>query len=107
MAQSKLLPSGLPAVQRYGLGIVSVAVALGAAVLVESLGVRSMEVPLLLFAVALTAWYGGGGSAAVALFFCCMGFDYFYVEPLRTFSITAAELPYFFSFTAFAVLVSW
>jgi hypothetical protein len=57
----------LPAIQRYGLAVLSVASALGAALYAHSVPVRDVEVPLFLFAVAVTAWYVGAGAAAVAL----------------------------------------
>ncbi len=69
--------------------------------------VRNVEVPLFLFAVALTAWYGGAGPAVVALLVSCISFDYFFVEPLHTVYISHADLPYFIVFAAFASLVTW
>ena len=46
-------------VQQYGLAVFSVAVALGVALLLQFLHFRDASVPLLLFAVAISSWYGG------------------------------------------------
>src|SRR6202040_3285157 len=85
----------------------SVAVALGLALFMGRFQFGRMEVPLFLFAAAITSWYGGGGPAALALVLSCISFDYFFTEPLYTLSITRADLPYFISFASFALLVSW
>ncbi len=44
-------------VLRYGLAATSFAIALGLALLSERFGFRDVEVPLLLFAMAVTVWY--------------------------------------------------
>ncbi len=92
---------------RYLVAVFSVALATGAALLVNGLHVRDVEVPLLLFALLLTAWYGGPGPAAVALILAVGCFDYFFVEPLYSLDISASDLPYFLIFTAFALLATW
>ena len=92
---------------RYGLALFSVALATGGALLVHSFHVRDVEVPLFLFALALSAWYGGAGPAAVALLLSILSFDYFFVEPFYSFAVTASDITYFLVFTAFALLVTW
>jgi PAS domain S-box-containing protein len=101
------LPKPLSAIQRYGLAVLSVSVALAWALLMERFQFRGMEVPLFLFAAAITSWYGGGGAAVLALVLSCISFDYFFTEPLYTLSITRSDLPYFIAFASFALLVSW
>ena len=98
--------SALSAIQRYGLAILSVSVALGGALLMQRLHVREVEIPLFLFAIAVSAWYGGGASM-LALLLSCISFDYFFTEPLHTLTITGSDLPYFIFFTSFASLVTW
>jgi hypothetical protein len=51
----------LSAIQRYGLAVLSVSLALGGALFVERFHVREVEIPLFLFAIAISAWYGGTG----------------------------------------------
>jgi PAS domain S-box-containing protein len=91
---------------RYGLAVLTVSVALGGALFLERFHFREVESPLFLFAVALSAWYGGGGAAVLSLVLACLSFDYFFTEPLYTFSIAPNNLPYFVVFAAFASLVS-
>ncbi len=101
------IPTSLSAIQGYGLAVLSFAAALGGAVLLERFHFRDVEVPLFLFSVALSAWYGGTGPAILALVLSCVGFDFFFVQPLYTLYITRDDLPYFLVFAAFASLVTW
>ena len=108
MAELKhLLPKPLSAIQSYGLAVVSVAAALGASLLLDRIHFGGVQVALFLFSSAITAWYGGGRAAALALVLSCMGFDYFFTEPLYSLTITRTDIPYFISFASFAILVSW
>jgi PAS domain S-box-containing protein len=108
MAQGNAqLPKPLSAIQRYGLALLSVSVALGCGLILQRFQFHVGGVPLFLFAVAVTAWYGGGGAAVLALLLSCVSFDYFFVEPLYTLDISLADLPYFITFAAFATLVTW
>lgn len=49
------------AIQRYGLAVLSVAIALGSALLLTRYQFRGVEFPLFLFAIALTVWYADIG----------------------------------------------
>jgi PAS domain S-box-containing protein len=100
-------PLSLQAIQRYGLAVVSVSLALGLALLLNRFHFRDAAVPLYLFAGALTAWYGGVGPALLSLALSYLTFDYFFVEPLYEFNIAAVDLPYFIIFVAFDALVIW
>ena len=95
------------AIQHYGLAVFGVALGLGIALVFQRFLVRDAEVPLFLFAVAITAWYGGVGAAALAWLLSCFAFDYFFVEPLYSLEIAPRELPYFTVFAVFAALVTW
>jgi PAS domain S-box-containing protein len=106
MAQTQFL-TRLSPLQRYSLAVLSVAAALGAALFMERANVRNVEVPLYLFAVAVTAWYGGPGAAVLGLLLSCISFDYFFVEPRHSFIMNRDDLPYFIIFAAFASLVTW
>ena len=85
MRCKRQLPKPLSRVQRYGLAVLSVSVAIGGALLLERFQFRDVEVPLFLFAVAVAAWYGETEGAELALLLSCISFDYFFVEPLHTF----------------------
>jgi PAS domain S-box-containing protein len=108
MAQRKSqLSKSLLAIQHYGLAVLSVSLALGAAIVLERFHFRDVEVPLYLFAVAVAAWYGGPRAAVLALLLACTSFDYFFTEPRYALSISPSDLPYYLVFTSFALLVTW
>lgn len=90
----------------YGIGVTSVATALGLALLAQHFEFGNVEVPLFLFAVAVTAWYDGPGPAALSVLLSIFLFDYFFVVPLYSFSVTVTEIPYFVVFIGFALLVA-
>ncbi len=100
--------SGLPgkSLQRYGLAVLSVGVALGASLLLEHFHFRVPSALLLLFAVAISSWYAGAGPAVWAAILSTISFYWYFVEPVRTISINRSEIPYFVIFTAFAALLS-
>ena len=104
--KSQLLKS-LPAIQHYVLAVLSVSLALGVAIVLERFHFRGAEVPLYLFAVAVTAWYGGPRAAVLALLLACTSFDYFFTQPRYTLNISPSDLPYYLVFTSFALLVTW
>lgn len=92
---------------RYGIAGTSVGIALGLALLSEHYNFHNVEVPLFLFAVALTAWYAGSGPAGLGVVLSIVLFDFFFVQPLYSLDITVAEVPYFTVFVGFACLVAW
>jgi PAS domain S-box-containing protein len=94
-------------VLRYGLAAGSFAVALGLALLEQLYGFRNLEVPLFLFAIAVTVWYAGIGPAILALLLSSLAFDYFFTEPRHSFYVRSSELPYYAVFILFALLLTW
>jgi signal transduction histidine kinase len=100
-------PVSLTRFQRYGLAVFSVGVALGGALLLQHFQFRDAAIQLLLFAGAVTSWYGGPGPAVLALFLSLLSVDYFFVSPLYTLRVALSELPYFIIFASFATLISW
>jgi len=101
------LPRLLSAIQPYGLAVLAVSLALGAALFLQQFHFRVAAVPLFLFAVAIAAWYGGPGAGALGLLLSCLLFVYFFVEPIYSFEIAPSELPYFIIFASFAALITW
>ena len=102
--------AGLPPLslfRRYGLSVLGVALALGVGLLLHWFQFGNVEIPLLLFAIAVAAWYGGLGSAFLAWALSCFVFDFFFVEPFYSFDIAPSETPYFVLFALFAALVTW
>ena len=103
-------PTSLPRwrrLQRYSFAVLSVAVALGPALLLDHFGFRDATVPLFVCASAISSWYGGPGPAVLAVVLSSLVFDYFLVPPLYTLYIAPEELPYFVIFALFTLLVSW
>ncbi len=93
--------------QRYGLALLSVGIALGLALLLEHFHFRVPSALLLLFAVALSSWRGGRGPAVLAAILSIITFYWYFVEPVRTIHIYSSEIPYFITFVSFAALLSW
>ena len=100
-------PKTLTVILSYGLTVGGVALALAVGVLFRQLHFSHTEIPLLLFAVALPAWYAGPGAAATAWLLSCIGFDYFFVEPLYSLEIAPSDIPRMTVFALFAALVTW
>jgi PAS domain S-box-containing protein len=101
------LPGARSALQTNGVVVLSISLAVGGALFLDRYFARDVEVPLFLFAVAISAWYGRTTGAVLSLVLSCLAFDYFFVEPLHTLYISASDLPYFAIFAAFASLVTW
>ena len=94
-------------VLRYGLAATAFAIALGLALLTQRYDFRSIEVPLFLFAIAVTVWYGGLGPAILAVVLSSLAFDYFFTEPRYSFYVRSSDLPYYAAFILFALLLTW
>jgi PAS domain S-box-containing protein len=108
MARSNLLLQiARSSILRYGLAVTSFAIALGLALLAQRYNFHNVEVPIFLFAVALTAWYAGSGPAVLAVALSITFFDYFFTEPRYTFYVTSSDIPYLVVFAGFASLVGW
>jgi PAS domain S-box-containing protein len=93
--------------QRYWLPVLSVGVALGAALLLDHFGFHGATVPLFICGSGIAAWYGNQGSAVLAVILCSLAFDYFFVSPLHSLSVAPKELPTFITFASFSLLTSW
>src|ERR1700731_3540015 len=93
-------------VLRYALATASFAIALGLALLTQRYGFRNVEVPLFLFAIAVTVWYAGKGPAIVAVLLSSLAFDYFFTEPRYSFYVSSSEIPYYAVFIVFAFLLT-
>ena len=95
-----------PAFTRYSLAIGSVSVALAIALLLSRYDFKGLADPMFFFAIAITAWYAGAGPAVVALASSFLAVDYFFIEPIYSFYMTAADIPHFAMFVLFGVMVT-
>jgi signal transduction histidine kinase len=93
-------------VLRYGFSIVSVAIGLGLALTFQYYQFRDVELPVLALSIALTTWYAGTGPAVLAIVLATACFNYFFAEPIYSFAVSSRDLPYFFVFLAWAVIVA-
>jgi PAS domain S-box-containing protein len=108
MTQTKpLLPKMPLVVQRYGLAVSSVALALGIALFLSSHNMKNVEFPVFLIAITLTVWYAGVGPAIVALVSASLAFNYYFTEPRYTFYVNTSDIPYYGVFIIFALLITW
>jgi PAS domain S-box-containing protein len=96
----------LPIAHRYGLAVIYVALSVLPALLLQHFKFRDVELPLLLFAIALTAWHAGVGPSVLAILLSSLCFDYFFAPPLYTFSLTPADIPAILVLISFAVLIT-
>ena len=95
-----------PTVKRYGLAVISVVLAVMPALVLQHFKFHDVELPLLLFAIALTAWHAGVGPSVLAIVLASLCFDYFFAPPLYTFSLTPADIPAILVLISFAVLIA-
>src|ERR1700737_4599278 len=93
-------------VLRYGLGVVSVCVALGGSLLLERFQFRNVADPLFLFAIAIAVWYAGIGPAILAVVLSGLADTFFFIEPIYTLYMTRDDLPHFVIFVLFASLLT-
>jgi signal transduction histidine kinase len=94
-------------VQRYGLALVSVAIALGAALLLERYHVGDVAFPVFLLAIAVSAWYAGPAPGILALVLSSLAFNYYFTEPFHSFYVVRTDVPFLVVFLLFASLLVW
>src|ERR1700686_2124350 len=91
---------------RYGFSVVSVAIALGIAFILQHYGFRDVEVPVLTVAIAFGTWYAGIGPSALSVLLSLLLFHFFFLEPLSPCHFSLRALPYFLIFLAWAAIVA-
>jgi signal transduction histidine kinase len=92
-------------VPRYGLSLVSVAIAVGVAFALQYCEFSDVELPVFTVAIALATWYGGVGPSVLAVLLCSTCFDYFFTEPYYSFDMTGRDIAHFFVFDIWAAIV--
>jgi PAS domain S-box-containing protein len=94
------------ALQLHVIAIATVAAATGVALLLQHYQLARLPFAAFLLEIAIVAWYLGVGPAMLAVVLSGLTFDYFFLEPLHTFAIVAADIPYFITFLLFASLIT-
>jgi K+-sensing histidine kinase KdpD len=96
---------GRAPVLRYGFSVVCIAIALGLSLAMHQL--RDAELPIFCLSIAVATWGAGVGPSVLAIVLSTACFNYFFVEPFYSFSISNRDLPFFLVFVAWAVIVAW
>src|SRR5260370_25607469 len=90
----------------YGFAAACAAIAFGLALTLQHYQFRDVEVPVFTLSIAITTWYAGVGPSVLAVLLSMVLFDYFFTEPLYSFEISSRELPYFFIFATWGIIVA-
>src|SRR5882757_6142528 len=101
-----LSPTPMPTILRYGIAVLSVAIA----VVLDFFVLRQFEAVLtpFLFAVAATVWYAGTGPGVLAIVLSVLSLNYFFLPPVFSFSpISYADFVYLAFCTFCALAVGW
>jgi PAS domain S-box-containing protein len=94
-----------PAVWRFGLSVLSVAISTIATMPVQSFGVRTS---LFFPAVLLATWFGGTGPGLLAVLLSILSINFFFTEPFYAFQFSVQDIPTTIAFLFSAlVLSSW
>ena len=93
-------PTPLPTLLRYGIAVLSVAIAIG----LDFFLLRYFEVKLTPFAVAATVWYAGTGPGVLAIVLSVLSLNYFFLHSFFSFS---PDLVYLTFCTFCALAVGW
>jgi PAS domain S-box-containing protein len=93
-------------VLRYSIAVVSVAMALGASLLLGRFHFRNVADALFLIAIAITVWFAGTGPAIVAVVLSGAADAYFFIEPTYSLYVAREDLPHFTIFIRFASLIT-
>ena len=89
---------------RYGLAVLTVAVAL---VITKSLERYTDITPLFYAAIVVSAWFGGMGPGLIAVVLAALSIDYYLVPPLYTLGLGPKPISFLVVFGVLAVLTSW
>src|SRR5438309_3970556 len=106
-SQTRRIPGRVKSlIWRYGMGVLSVAVALVLTLLLRHL----FPYPFLFAffaAVVTSAWFGGTAPGLFAVLLSTIAVDYFFIRPFHSFAINATEATYFGAFIICALIASW
>jgi light-regulated signal transduction histidine kinase (bacteriophytochrome) len=94
------------ALLRYGFSVASVAVALGLSLISGTYGFNDVELPAFTLAIAFVTWYAGSRPSAVAVVLSALCYNFFFTTPVYTLYVSAAEIPSYIIFVAWAVIIA-
>ena len=98
-------PTPMPTILRYGIAVLSVAIAIG----LDFFLLRHFEAIFtpFLFAVAATVWYAGTGPGVLAIVLSVLSLNYFFLHSFFSSPISYADLVYLTFCTFCALAVGW
>src|SRR6267142_4100359 len=104
MSKSDLgLRRAAPAVWRYGLSVLLVALSTSVTLLLQDYSFRT---PLFLPAILLSTWFGGTGPGLLSVLLSTLSINFFILEPLFAFSFTFRDAVHLVVFLFSALLIS-
>src|SRR5437016_7447363 len=92
-----------PAVQRYGLSILSLALWSAGTFPLQEFGVR---VSLFFPAVLLATWFGGTGPGLLAVLLSILSINFFFTKPFFAFEFSVRDIPTTVAFLFSALVIS-
>src|ERR1700724_4560808 len=92
-----------PAVRRYALSALLVAISTAATFPVQDFGVRTS---LFFPAVLLATWFAGTGPGLLAVLLSTLSINFFFTEPLLQFQFSVRDIPHIVAFLIAALIVS-
>src|SRR5438105_4215476 len=92
-----------PAVWRYGLSALSVAICTAVTFPLQGFGVRTS---LFFPAVLLSTWFGGTGPGLLAVLLSTLSINFFFTEPFFAFQFSARDIPTTVAFFFSALVIS-
>jgi signal transduction histidine kinase len=108
MSRSSPLPwSRRSAFVHYAAAVLSVVVAIVAAMLLEPSMHGSPFALLSLCAIMFSAWFGGLGPGLLATALSVAAFTYYFIPPIRSFEVSPADLPRIVLLATTALFVVW
>src|SRR6266403_3440867 len=93
-----------PAVWRYGLSVLSVAICTAVTFPLQSFGVRTS---LFFPAVLLATWFGGTGPGLFAVLLSTLSINFFFTEPFFAFEFSVRDVPTTVAFFFSALVISY
>src|SRR5678816_2479531 len=94
----------LKRVWRYGLAVITVAVALVLTIWLEQ---YTDITPLFYAAIVVSAWFGGRGPGLLAVVLSELAIDYYFVPPFYSLRLGAKPISFMIVFGVLAIFTSW
>ena len=91
----------------YGVVVLSVFAAVIILLLMEAQLQAAAHVSLFLFAIIISAWFGGAKPGLLAIALSILAFDYFFLPPIHSLAVETTQVPRLLLFVVLASFVAW